>query len=449
MNRAPLIIALVAATGGLILICLFAYLLWSGDGLPDLTRDGRPTPTAFVPTLPAVFDSNLVSVQIGDAETVNLTVDAPTFLQVGGINYSVQREIVSEGGLWSPSVASETTAVWINGTVINYIFALADTQTNRTLMESLTPGAQLSLVTKEGQTHRFEFDARSIVPVTNRDIFAQTSPGLTVVLVGLGAASSDRMVVRARYVIDEMLETGGAGESAGPTTALLGEPTTLGSLELTATLFDNRPSQTGGLGYFLIDYTLRNGGNVALDTRVLQFVLVDDAGNQYALNAEASLLGNRPPLGNVIAPGEQVQATVGFRVPGGLDAAVLAWRVTRTDSGATAEFRSSPPGSGSAANPETLNISLFAAELSPDAGSLLMQGQIANLGAQPVLITQNDVTLISNGAVYLLLSTSPAFPWVISPGQTIPYAVAVQRPINADSAVFTILNQSFELTGLR
>jgi hypothetical protein len=60
----------------------------------------------------------------------------------------------------------------------------------------------------------------------------------------------------------------------------------------------------------------------------------------------------------------------------------------------------------------------------------------------------DDVTLTSEGTNYLMLSTSPAFPWVFSPAQRQPFAVTFQRPAGS-TAIFTILNRSFQLTGLR
>jgi hypothetical protein len=78
-----------------------------------------------------------------------------------------------------------------------------------------------------------------------------------------------------------------------------------------------------------------------------------------------------------------------------------------------------------------------------------MIGTIINNGEQAVVVTQDDVWLRTPaGASYLMLSTNPAFPWTVPPGQTLQFAVTFQTPIGADTAVFTVLNQSFQLTNL-
>jgi hypothetical protein len=64
------------------------------------------------------------------------------------------------------------------------------------------------------------------------------------------------------------------------------------------------------------------------------------------------------------------------------------------------------------------------------------------------VVNSNNITLTGDGSTYLMLSTNPAFPWVIGPGETNQFLVTFQRPTGS-SAIFRILNQPFELTGLR
>ena len=60
-----------------------------------------------------------------------------------------------------------------------------------------------------------------------------------------------------------------------------------------------------------------------------------------------------------------------------------------------------------------------------------------------------DVSMVSPlGTVFQMLSTNPAFPWTVAPGQALVYGVTFQRPQDAE-ATFNLLNQSFQLTGLR
>jgi hypothetical protein len=96
------------------------------------------------------------------------------------------------------------------------------------------------------------------------------------------------------------------------------------------------------------------------------------------------------------------------------------------------------------------NISLQSVTVSDDLTSMTLVGQIVNNGEQPVIVSQEDVSLRTpDGSSYLLLAVNPPFPWTIPASQTIVYSVTYQRPVNADSAVFTILNQPYQLTNLR
>ena len=73
---------------------------------------------------------------------------------------------------------------------------------------------------------------------------------------------------------------------------------------------------------------------------------------------------------------------------------------------------------------------------------------MTNNGSQPLLVNETDVTLTANGTVHLILATNPAFPWVVPPGQTVPFTLSFQRPAGAE-AIFTLLNRPFQLSGLR
>lgn len=71
------------------------------------------------------------------------------------------------------------------------------------------------------------------------------------------------------------------------------------------------------------------------------------------------------------------------------------------------------------------------------------------MGEQPLVISEENISLrTADGASYLLLSTNPAFPWSIPSGQALQFRVTYQSP-PADSAIFTVLNQPFQLTSLR
>ncbi|MCB0028205.1 MAG: hypothetical protein KDE28_09885, partial [Anaerolineales bacterium] len=73
---------------------------------------------------------------------------------------------------------------------------------------------------------------------------------------------------------------------------------------------------------------------------------------------------------------------------------------------------------------------------------------VTNIGTEQVVVDEQDVSLLSNGTLYLVFSTNPGFPWVIPPGQTVTYALTFQRP-NDFAAIFSILGREFQLNNLR
>jgi hypothetical protein len=175
-------------------------------------------------------------------------------------------------------------------------------------------------------------------------------------------------------------------------------------------------------------------------------VLADDLGNLYALNPTAGQLGNFRLLTGQIAPGQTVAATAGYQIPSNLASLSLRWSVSLNNPDnyiqVNIPFRDAQDSGQQAV------VEVQQAQVSLDGTSLVLNGQITNLGEQPLVVNSNNITLSGDGSVYLMLSTNPAFPWVIGPGQTIPYLVTFQRPVGS-TAIFRLLNQPFELTGLR
>jgi hypothetical protein len=411
-----------------------------GDGTATTTPGAQPA----LGTAPADYQYVVDS----GGESITMTVDSPVRVELAGRSYQVQPQVLPPDGVWSPSPAGPGTAVWVYGTVVNYLLGLTDDGDNRTALQQLQPGDEIVMTTQEGRTFTFAVTSRQTLPRDNRDIFAQNAPGVTLVL--LGGEEPERMVVQGRYVVTEATAGGqGSGAGDGGNVVELGETAQLDGAQITVTgaryVFDEA-SAPAGFAYYLVEYQLQNNGATALDTALLRLALADDLGNQYALNTAASQQGNNPMLTGSVNPGETVQATAGYQIPATLNSAVLRWMVSRTDSNAQIQvnipFRQPDTGGQQAA------ATLTQAEVSVDGTSLLLTGQITNLSEQPLVVEETDVTLQSGGTVYLIFSVNPGFPWVIGPGQNTPFSVTFQRPAEA-SAVFRVLSNEFQLDGLR
>ena len=440
-NRGVMALAIVAVVA-LIAVGVLGFLLVNSLNDDD-EGTGDPTPTPFPATTGASSCGESLVMGISDTETVSMTVDAPTTLRFQNESWRVQTQVITADGIWSTSNIDAETAVWVCGTIINYVIGLPDSDANRAAMEAMALGDEIVLSTRNNVQFAFSFEGRQTVPSGNRDVYKQNVPGITLVL--LGSEGGERLVVNGRY-----LESEASNENADNVVEL-GETTQLDNLQLTvsgAAYVLDRPEAPAGFAFYLIDYQLQNLGLTALDTNRLQVTLMDDLGNRYALNPVASQLGNNRPLSGFLNANQVVAATAGYQIPLGLSSSTLSWVLSRTDQGGQVQVNI--PFSGGSGAARATNISLNQVQVSADLTSLILTGQINNLGDQPSVIMESDVSLkTDDGSLYLKLATNPPFPWTLSPGQTVQYSVTFQRPSTRDTAVFTILNQPFQLSNLR
>ncbi|MCO5186596.1 MAG: DUF4352 domain-containing protein [Anaerolineae bacterium] len=441
----PLIVVISAIFGGLILLCMFAYLLLGPAGEQDSAEDTTVTPTPFAAD-DFGLDSDFISVNLPDSdEPVQVQTDSPVFLGIGNREYGIQVDVITPDGRWNPSLADENTASWVFGTVLNYVYGVADTETNRALMESLQPGDELRIAMKDGSVLTYAFNSREITSRTDQDVFLQSAPGITIVL--MGTDGDDRMVIRGAYVASE---TEPDGIDVGNSSAELGEPASLGDLQITvlgATQLYDQPQAPAGFNFFVVDFQIQNNGSNPFTTNQLVLVLRDDLGNLYAASPIATQLGTYPTLVGVVPPGETVLASVGYAIPAGLNVSSVNWVVT--DRATAGEVTILIPFAGGDEAAASTRISMTGAEVSDDGTRLIIQGDIFNEGSEAVIVSESSVKLQGiDGTNYLLLSTNPAFPWVVNPGATLVYFVSFQRPGESD-AIFTVLNQSYSLSGIR
>ncbi len=439
-QRGPLIIALVAAAAGLILIFLFVFLIIRSDD--DGSSDATPTPE--------IVDSGGLNTDrfpyqaISDSGAISVTMETPIFLDVSGEQFTVQAEVLPESGPWNPPLINETTVAWPYGAVINYIFGLDDTNQNQELLQNLEVGQEIVLTTRSGNSAKFVVSSRNEIASDNLDIFAQRSPGVTLLLIEEDPNES-RLVVHGRYVQSDIQQDSQAGRVVE-----LGDTAQLESLQFTvsgAGAQYDRPEAPPGFAFYLVDYQVQNVGTVPFDTQSLSMVLADDVGNLYALNPSSSQLGNNPPLLGPVSPGQTIMATAGYQIPAGLVSAILRWQVALAGTNSTIQVNI-PFQDISAADSQAI-VEVQEVSITPDGNGVLIVGQISNTGLQPIVIGVENVSLVSSiGTVHQILSTNPAFSWTVPAGQTLLYGVTFQRP-NSPDAVFTLLNQSFLINGLR
>lgn len=438
-NRGLAIVVGLLGVGFVAMFVMVLVLLLREDGPADVT------PTPFADAAGSGAENEPLVVGISETDRISVTLDVPVNLAVSGRSYDVQTQSVAENRIWSPTFETMETAVWVRGTVINYIIGVPESDSNRAMLEQLAPGDLMQLTTNSGVVHTFTFSSRENILVGNPDVYAQHAPGLTLILVG--TEGEERLVVNGRYLVDEAGSSGAAGSSA----VELGETAQLDDVQITvngAAYVLDRPEAQPGFAFYLIDYQIQNIGLTALDTSRLQFTLSDELGNQYATSPVAAQLGNHPALGGFLNASQTVLATAGYQIPLGLNSSNVHWLAANLNTGA--QLQVTIPFSGGAQAAGNAQVMLSQVSVSQDLTNLILTGQVTNLGSQPLAVAETAVSLrTDDGSVYLLLSTNPAFPWTVGPGQSIPFVVTFQRPMTVDTAVFTILNQPFQLTNLR
>lgn len=426
-----LIIAILFLGGGCSICSLSGYGIYNRViGVAELT----PTPFSETEFVDLAQDSAVII--LSETDTITMSLDIPTSVKLQGQTFVVYPQVVQQGGAFTPSDGGDT-AVWLYGTIVNYVLLFNDNERTRPLMEQIAPGDGIMLRTQSGKEIPFTFASRETIAAGNLDVYKQTSPAVTFILAGRNG--NDRLIVTGHYDLDA------ESQSTEQSIAELGEPVQLEDLQMTATgaVYQLADASTGFANY-LVDYQVQNMSLTAVDTSQLSYLLIDDFGNRYAYNAAVSQQGNNRPLSGYLNANENKTATAGFQIPIGLASERLRFVITQ---GAAQILISIPFQSGASA--EGASITLLAATVSPDLTTLALTGQVTNLGDQALLITESDVSLTTNdGTVYWLLSTNPPFPWTIGPGQTIPYTVSFQLPAT-EPATFTILNQLFQLTALR
>jgi hypothetical protein len=439
-SRYTLILSIIAAVA-VIAACVLGTFLTRSLLQRGPAADAEPTP--FPQPTGQAAPSDPLILGVSDSETVSVTLDIPAMVTIGDRQFAIEPQTIAADGLWSPQLPNDETAAWVYGSIVNYIIGLPASDESQALLEGLAPGQEILLTTRQNVNHRFTFDSRNLVPATERSVFSQLSPGITLLL--LGAPGAERLVVTGRYVVGEAT----SGEPGN--TVALGEPVQLGDLQITANdtaYLAGRPEAPPGFAFFVIDFMVQNVGLTAVDSSSYNFILRDELGNQYVQNPIASQLGSNPPLGGFINAGQSAEASAGYQIPAGLVSPMLNWTIMNVGTGSQAEIQL--PFTGGEQAGQSAIVSLVEAQVTQDLNNLIIIGQITNTASQPVVITREDVSLrTATGSDYVLLSSNPPFPWSVPPGQTLQFSATYQRPLAAGEATFTVLNQPFQLSGLQ
>lgn len=208
-------VALMAAAG-LVLLYLFGVFDFGDAGEGQASAEATVTPlsttTPIAQSVLELADDLGSRVRLGQPRTLEIQ------RQDGGGNLTlavIPAEVDESGRLpyFEPDEetdARDEIAVWVFGTVINYVFGIPEP-----LVRSLAPGDTILMRTATGAVYRFEVAAQWAAGAQEVELFSQRQPpGLT--LFALPASGEPVPVARALYL------AGGEAIAELPATAGLG-----------------------------------------------------------------------------------------------------------------------------------------------------------------------------------------------------------------------------------
>jgi hypothetical protein len=429
--------------GAILLLAGISILLVLG--LRGTGQPSEPTPAPTVrtePTAPASVSPTTVPtcqtiISSGDVE---VSIALPVSLAVRDATFSVE-PIVPQAQAWTYPPDRSGIAVWVCGTVVNYIIGLEPTPENETLLTNLTPGDDIKLQLSSGAVLPFRYAGREEVAAGDENALAQQQPGLTLVLTASGAWQ----IARAAYVAEaEAMEPPSSEGSAQP-----GQPVQIGDARVTVNRGHEQRSDDlpPGTMYYLVEYSVENVGQAPLATEQFSMKLIDSMGNTYLLSPRASAAGESGLLTGEIAPGTSARGSAGFLVPDPLQTGTLLW-VFSPGAGSVAQASVSIAYEGEAESVAQVDVTVNDAFFGSDGNRLILEGEVRNTGTKPLTIEAADISLSSSAGLGELIMPAPPLPWAIEPGEIQVIELQYQRP-DASTVLLEILGYTFEIDGLQ
>jgi hypothetical protein len=214
-----------------------------------------------------------------------------------------------------------------------------------------------------------------------------------------------------------------------------------------------------GKNYLQVDFqvtSLLTDTTKVLDAAQFFAELTDGAGTVYQLSeAGSTASGGGGFTKGALQPGQTITATAGFEVPSTLQGPSLEWTF-RADRSTPYIARVAIPyrpilveaTAAPTAAPEA-EISILAANIAPGGNEIRIVGTARNLTNSFLPAGLQDATLSGPGGQLVPLNSAlPAFPWNITAGETLAFQLSFARPQGPGPYVFSLLGQTFEISGL-
>lgn len=435
--RVPPVVLWLGGVGVAILLITLVALLALRSVLFPRRPEGIPLSVTKV--VPGVSPLPVPAPPVAEIGNTEVSLPVPTSLEVGGRTFPVQPVRV-EGGVWTASESDTGAALWAYGTVIHYVLGLEPTDENRALVGGLREGDEVALRLSSGAHLTFRVVQQKTVAPNDTSLFAQTRPGLTLVVLDEGERLA--AVADFRDLVEPTPSAG--GPTAGP-----GQPVQVGTARVT--VIEGRaerglPDLPGGTVAYFVEVVVENGGAAALFPRDFVADLLDADGNRYIPSPSLAGRGKYGPLPGEIPAGGRAEGTFAYVIPEAVSGPALTWVFGPQ---ATSELRArfslsyTPPPAGVA----EAEVEVTQAFLGEGGEVLHIVARVRNRGSAALKVTEKDISLSSRAGLGELQVAAPPLPWEIGAGGEREVELQFARP-RAPSCVVTILGYTFEISGL-
>lgn len=423
-------------------VAILVYIALRGPAQPTVETpvptDGlEVTPTEAVSAGPTPSCRTILS--SGDVE---ISMALPVSLTIQGATYPVEPFVPPDDAWVHPSDRS-SQAVWVCGSVVNYVVGLEPNEANQEMVAGLAPGDEIRLQFTNGAVLVFRFSEREQVSPGAEVALDQQEPRLTLVL---GESETWQIAIAEYAAGGEATEPPSAGPSAE-----VGQAVDVGAARVTVA--EGQLSTSGelspGTAHFLVEFSVENTGGEPLQTDLFNMELHDDLGNRYPFSPQASAAGASGPPSGDVQPGASSQASAGYLVPVPLPQGDLTWMFSPRPGAEVASVRIPYEGEiangGPAEQPDVIITDAF---LGDGGAILVIEGELQNRGTEPLVVEADDVNLSSSAGAGQRIMEAPPLPWRVEPGQRQVVELQYGTP-DAETALLEILGFSFEIDGLQ
>jgi len=376
-------------------------------------------------TSPPTISADVAVVQ--ESGTPILTV-RPNQLDIAGTIYPVIA-VLPEQGRWPIPHEQRGIAVWLYGTVINYVVGVPYVPTTESLLASLTSAHRITLTLDNGSALVFGSPLAQRVAVEDLSPMTQDKPGLTVMM--LDSSQTNRLVVQARYLPEE---------------SIFSQDQRIDGMKFEV-VESNVQKETEDSFYFIIEYQVTNESGADKDATFFDLVLEDSNGQRYTLHDAATTWGKYGRLNRVLLDGEIATGSAGYQVPRTMPSPVT-W-IIRSDATSANSTRFSlsyePPQPG----PPQPDVELSDVFDDVTRNVIVINGTLYNDGESPLVVTLANINLTYSGGASSMQTSNPLLPWNIGPDGYQEFEVQFSRPTGVDSVLLEILGFTFRIEGLQ